>query len=152
MTANGTQITTLEKWRPTLKITYHNLCPVRLYLGWNKRQRECTSCQCEGVAAHKEPRICPQHIGRHAQSRRTCTLGFFTRRFTSLTMSNSEKRHINPTNMTAITKNNGTFSAIRFTAWHYLHFCRLQPDISLQCKTKNTGLVHQAWCPIRLQF
>jgi len=25
-----------------------NLCPVRLYLGWNKRQRECTRCQCEG--------------------------------------------------------------------------------------------------------
>ena len=70
---------TWEKWHPTLRVTYHNLCPVRLYLGWNKRQRECTSCQCEGAAAHKEPRICPQHIGRHAHSRRTCKLIIFER-------------------------------------------------------------------------
>jgi len=44
-----------------LRFTYHNLGPVRLYHGWNKRQRICTRCQCDGAGGPRASRLAPAH-------------------------------------------------------------------------------------------
>ena len=78
-----------------LRVTYHNLCLVRLYLGWNKRQRICTRCQHEGGDGGSQGPKCPQHIGRHVHRSRIWKPDhqrIFISWSTTLTTTNSKKR------------------------------------------------------------